>query len=845
MKRAISMFLALLVCITSISLEGCSSVNKTNITMGQWLALVNSEFGMQSYNNDTPYFKNVAKDSPYFGTVQTAAEWDVIDVNEDLDIDKKITWEDTLVTLVNVGNFLPAKSSKEEKIAYAIEHFDPSIREYWLNRDIEIGKAVYLLGIAQEQWANQRYDHVIEEATYSEGVVDLSQDEETVKDYIIEENIVKIPLSYGLEFEEGEIYVLPGNDQTFEDNAHKVASTYTDGEYLYIVNDDEDIALEEVAEEIFVEGSYAPTMDQVVMYDGNGNLISVAGQSVVGENMSLKDTNYQASRLGGVGSFEGDGYTVEQCAIKNKHSFKVDDFTIDLEYGIDGKVDLKATVTTPNLLGKDKKKQELKGSFSVGVKDLDITQKVDYSWFTLHSATLKVDYETEVSASVKYTQKLLDKVAAPAYSNGNGKFLTNFKRSVLKDRGSAGAQTIASKKVIKICSLNVYSVGIAKVCLDVSVVIGVDGSVTVKVTETGTKGLEYKNKNLRLINTSDRNFDVEFKGKIEGTVAVGPALYVVGLKKKVLGVDVQFGVGAEISMTLHLVDPVGHLIETSDPDSAYQVEACEDLRSTYVPAKAQDIANLVEAQGYSYEIETSELSLHLDTCIDAKGYFILRVGMSDEAYATELLGSKVKLTWEILGSKNAVFIHAHVDNFDWSNTKIVFGNGASANLCTLDFTPFDELPEETETSTEELEDETMTIESELDETEESSEEAQESSGNEDLGEDMPEWGHELIMISDMKLNINIGETKVLVVESVPDGYTIDDVVFSTSDAGIATVNSNGLITAKAAGNAIITVSTKDGAHIICCAVNVNDPEEIEFEGLDIEVGIEGGKVHDA
>lgn len=824
MKRIISCIMVMVICLTSISLEGCSSADKTTITVGQWLGLINSEFGMQSYNCDTPYFENITEDSPYFGTVQTAVEWEIISETESLNPEEKVTWKEALITLVNAGNFMPADSSEDEKIEYALQHFDTSIRKYWLNRDIEIGKAVYLLGIAQEQWANQKYDHVIAEAKYCEEVLDLSQGESVVKDYVIEGNVIKIPLSHGVELQEGEIYVLPGNEQTFEDNAHKVASTYEDGEYLYIVNDDENIGLEEVAEEIFVEGSYAPTMDQIVMYDGNGNLISVAGQSVVGENLSSGNTEYVASKLGGLGTEDN---RAEKCSVKNKHTFKVGDSTIDLEYGIDGKVDLKATVTSPNLLPKKYKKQEVKGSVSVGVKNLEITQKVDYSWFKLHSATLKVDYETELSLQMKYTNKLVDVVAAPSYSNGNGKFLTNFKRAVLKDKGSDGAQTVASKKVIKICSLNVYSVGVAKVCLDVNVVISADGSAAVKVTESGTKGLEYKNNNLRLINTSDRNVDFELKGKLEDTISVGPALYVVGLKKKILGVDVQFGAGVEVTATFHLVDSMGHRIETSDPDDAYRIESCEGLNNIYIPARSQDIAEAVEKMGYSYEVETSENYLHVDWCADIKGYFILKVGLSDEAYATDLLGEKVKFTWEILGSKNAVFAHAHVDNLAWSNAQVVFGSGASANLCTFKFTEFDKLEEETETDTDD-----MQVAESLEDT---------INSKEDENAGSSEW----IVISDMKLNINVGETKVLGVESVPKGYSMDDIVFSSSDSSIATVNSNGLITAETAGNAIITVSTKDGKCIICCAVYVRDNEKIEFESLDMEIGIEGKETYGA
>ena len=53
---------------------------------------------------------------------------------------------------------------------------------------------------------------------------------------------------------------------------------------------------------------------------------------------------------------------------------------------------------------------------------------------------LKVDYEVQNQFGASYSGKPLDLIAAPKYSNGNGKFLTNFKRAVMKGRGTSGAQ---------------------------------------------------------------------------------------------------------------------------------------------------------------------------------------------------------------------------------------------------------------------------------------------------------------------------------------------------------------------------------------------------------------------
>ena len=148
MKRLISIILLVATLFTLASpLAGCSANKETVLTVGQWLMMINDAFGMQSYIEEKPYFESVSSTNPYFETVQIAAEWDVVDRNSSIDVEKTLTWETALVTLVNAGNFVAVDSDKKEKISFAIENFDKSIRDYWMNRNIQYQKAVVLLRI--------------------------------------------------------------------------------------------------------------------------------------------------------------------------------------------------------------------------------------------------------------------------------------------------------------------------------------------------------------------------------------------------------------------------------------------------------------------------------------------------------------------------------------------------------------------------------------------------------------------------------------------------------------------------------------------------------------------------
>ena len=49
--------------------------------------------------------------------------------------------------------------------------------------------------------------------------------------------------------------------------------------------------------------------------------------------------------------------------------------------------------------------------------------------------------------------------------------------------------------------------------------------------------------------------------------------------------------------------------------------------------------------------------------------------------------------------------------------------------------------------------------------------------------------------------------------------------FTSSDDGIASVDSDGLVTANAEGTATVTVTTDDGGFTDTATINVTEPEE--------------------
>lgn len=91
------------------------------------------------------------------------------------------------------------------------------------------------------------------------------------------------------------------------------------------------------------------------------------------------------------------------------------------------------------------------------------------------------------------------------------------------------------------------------------------------------------------------------------------------------------------------------------------------------------------------------------------------------------------------------------------------------------------------------------------------------------------------------VTLDIGDTEKLIADILPKNATVKDVIWTTSNEYIATVDSNGVVTALTSGEAVITVTTKDGGFTDNCIVNVNvDPNapQIVVESVKALVGKE-------
>lgn len=93
---------------------------------------------------------------------------------------------------------------------------------------------------------------------------------------------------------------------------------------------------------------------------------------------------------------------------------------------------------------------------------------------------------------------------------------------------------------------------------------------------------------------------------------------------------------------------------------------------------------------------------------------------------------------------------------------------------------------------------------------------------------------EVLVISDMKVVLEVGSTKIISVVQVPKGYELKDVVCSSSDENVATIDKNGVIKGVGEGSTTIIVQTSDGKYSCACSITIESEGSGEFTPLNFQ-----------
>lgn len=77
-----------------------------------------------------------------------------------------------------------------------------------------------------------------------------------------------------------------------------------------------------------------------------------------------------------------------------------------------------------------------------------------------------------------------------------------------------------------------------------------------------------------------------------------------------------------------------------------------------------------------------------------------------------------------------------------------------------------------------------------------------------------------------------GTRDIIKVVSLPDNYTSNDLIFTSSDSRVVIVDNNGNISAVGSGSCVVKVSTRDGIYSQYCAIKVYADYSVDFTPLN-------------
>lgn len=818
MKRVIALFL---VCIILMqTLVGCASTSAdTALTMGQWVTLIADSFGLQNYIEETPHFSKVLSSEPTFSAFQSVAEWNIIEPSEEITASTPVKWNDVLISLVNAGEFLDANATDKDKIDFAIKNFDPSIRTYWGNRYIKMKEAVPLLDTAQGIWANKIFSEKIEKATFDESVTNCIDNENI--DYISNGDVITTDSDELKNLKAGDVYTLPANADNDASINRVKAIEYVDGKI--VITNDADFTEEagEYVQEVKLQETSALDFTQVAgIYDESGNPINFeSGDSLTpaGMSASLDDNACRISTL---------AYTTHNSEPMASQLGIFDNVKGTLKFKV-GKYSASITLTKDSFgvkLAKEIKKstnryKEQKQEIYVSstFKDVELTKAIDYSWGELHSATIRLDYNTTIEGGIKTERS--DKIGSPVGKDGE---TTKSLASIFDQYKSALADlknTVNNSKCqddIYICRLHLIGNKFASVDLIVKGKVTAAGDIKIVVEVEGSQGIQIKDGKFRYIKEKDVDVDFAAEGSLE--VTVGPGIAVTILKKiSIIEITIDCGLGASVGVTAHLFDVEGH--ELYSGTAQLTAEDAEALSSEKMYTTAAEIEKFAKEKGGTWDAEkkgiTGDITIHKGICLEWKLYPIVRLGIDGKSEAGKIAKKfGVNVSVEILGSKNTK-LQGHIDfpnNLSEMLKSDSLGGGLSALLgigaeCTYDYTPWDEAIEETE----KIDPATETGDIKIADT---------------------------IVISTMRVEVDEGGSAQIHVTGLPKGYKLKDIEATSEDPDVATIDvTKGEITGIKEGITQIVVKTKDGKHKAVCAVVVTTDSKVNFSGLSNGSGV--------
>ena len=777
-KRIISCAVCIVYLVCMICpLTSCNDQDGDTITKGEVLLQIMDAFGMYQHESEEPYAEKVAKDNPYFDSVQTAFEWEIID-DKSIDVNDKATKGFLAETLVKCVGFKDTENmSSDDILEYAVDNKYVSFKYRGRTdskRNVTPDEAAESIADSAAIWSDHKFEEK-EEVKLGDNVVDLAKENVTAKDILVEDsnpNNMILPSSMADKIKEGSTFIIPAEEGVSEAKVVKADQVEVQGKRLMVKTSP--ASPETAIQEMKVSGNVKPDLTKARVVDGAGNVVKF--------DNSVQDSSTDYSYGLPIQSrynLNNDELPIENTfSASGKFDFKMDGLKIkgtikssSVEFGVEGELPL--VKSSFDLLKSKSGRSSLSASSdlkikiskSYEIKDIDFDYGYDFGWFfKLNSAFAKINYTTvdKSGVSLDYAGSLNGQIKAKDLKkNGDlNKELYSYAEGAKKDSIEKAA------KSIKICSIPIIHGGVVSFNLDIKLKISLSGSVELTVTTENVKGIQYKNGRIRYIKEQKQKAELSAKAKAELTLYAGVSFRALGYN--IVGFGVEGGIGCVVSYTAHLTDSNNHLLAEADFNNAN------------VDIFAGVLSGL---NGVSYQhAEYGDVTLKCEDCYDITTYWILKLGIDSDCLLKKFI--KGNLTITIFDKENA-----KIDALCWH-----FEDGKSVKECTRKY--------KDDQSDSSIDSSSSSDNSKSDKTNSSK-----VSGN-------------TIDIDTYFVNIGKGEKYKLSVEDLPDGYSKDDIVFESTDSKIASVSGDGTITGVSGGQAEIKAQTKDKKYSISCSVYV-------------------------
>lgn len=599
MKRIFALLLAVLLCLGGMTaLSGCSSKDDGQ-TVGEWLAMVEDEFGMYNYRAGEPNALGLAEDDPYYETAQIADQWGLLPEDGSLDMDSPVTKEFAASTLAKVVGKDDLSDMSDEEIAQLSADkgylaYDYTGKGSDASKELTPQEAAESIQAAKTKWLDRGENK--EEISYRDGVHAITPENMRSPEYTYnpQNNELIIPQNAAADIAEGDSIVIPTNNPSNPQEAHQVQRIETGDGYVVIRLSPESLTFEDVYDEFHVKNSIKPSLQDMPVYDGTGRLLNP--DSLQPQPLSID--GFQKPIVSLLGTAPAN--TLSPIAKSSlKLDFKAAGFNVTGE--IEGSaVTFKIEGEIP--IGKNSKFK----SSAAFKTDFSTDLETDFSWGKLKYAYLAVNYTTEEKFSLMFEGEPVKHTLTQ-----DNRMKPSLKKLMTSEFRKDAA--MEGKRSVKICSIRVANGGLLWIDLDIKANITVSGGIELTINTSNTQGIEYINGGIRAVNKSYEDTDLSAKGKVEATLSLGPTLK-APFDTTVVGASIAYGLGVEGSVTAHLADKENILIEEAQVDG--NMEA------------------IVPSLTFASE------DYHVDICGDITTYQILKIETEDS-------DALIKIKWEL------------------------------------------------------------------------------------------------------------------------------------------------------------------------------------------------------